>query len=195
MTPHTIYFVRHGETQWNMAGRLQGRSDSPLTPRGREQAARNGEVLLETVPDLHDLHFVASPLGRTRTTMEIVRERIGLPAHGYETDERLAEMGFGDWEGLTWPHIRIHRSDEWTTREQMKWTHAAKGGESFHDVAQRLRDWVATIERDIVVVSHGAVGRVLRGLYHRMSELEIPDLPNIQQDCIYRFAKGSEATL
>ena len=59
MTPHTIYFVRHGETQWNMAGRLQGRSDSPLTPRGREQAARNGEALLQAVPDLHNLHFVA----------------------------------------------------------------------------------------------------------------------------------------
>jgi broad specificity phosphatase PhoE len=62
-------------------------------------------------------------------------------------------------------------------------------------VAQRLRDWLAGVERDIVVVSHGAVGRVLRGLYHRMSEIEIPDLPNLQQDVIYSFAKGSEATL
>ena len=77
----------------------------------------------------------------------------------------------------------------------MKWTHAAKGGESFHDVAQRLVSATASIVRDIVVVSHGAVGRVLRGLYHRMSEMEIPDLPNLQQDCIYRFAQGSEATL
>jgi GTP-binding protein LepA len=76
VTPHPIFFIRHGETQWNMAGRLQGRSDSPLTPRGREQAARNGETLLQAVPDLHKLRFVASPLGRTRTTMEIVRERL-----------------------------------------------------------------------------------------------------------------------
>lgn len=195
MTPHTIWFIRHGETQWNTAGRLQGRSDSPLTALGREQAARNGSTLLQAVPDLHNLRFVSSPLGRTRTTMEIIRERIGLPADGYQTDERLAEMGFGEWEGLSWPHIRIHRNEEWNSREQSKWTHAAKGGESFRDVAERLRDWFGSIERDLVVVSHGAVGRVLRGLYHRMSEVEIPDLPNLQQDCIYRFAQGSEATL
>src|SRR5687768_10590820 len=98
-----IYFLRHGETEWNAAHRLQGSQDSALSPLGCEQARRCGEVLRilfarhGRAPN--DLDYVSSPLRRARASMELVRTALGLDPNGYRTDPRLAEIAFGDWEG------------------------------------------------------------------------------------------------
>src|SRR5258708_6813130 len=77
----TIFYIRHGETDWNGAGRLQGRHDVPLNARGRAQAMHCGEILRDLLArDGHAaVEFVASPLGRARETMELVRVALGLP--------------------------------------------------------------------------------------------------------------------
>src|SRR5690606_32679256 len=69
----TIYFVRHGQTDWNAEGRLQGQEDTSLNDLGRSQATGNGERLAELIPDASLFDFVSSPLWRTRETMERVR--------------------------------------------------------------------------------------------------------------------------
>ena len=192
MTPHTIYFVRHGETEWNLESRLQGGGDSPLTALGREQARRAGETLAEVIPAPSAVAFVASPLGRARTTMEILLERLGFAHTSYKTDERLAEMRFGAWEGLTWPYIRSSLSDAWSAREAQKWTYAPDGGESFAQVAERVRAWMQSLSGDVVAVGHGAAGRVLRGLYLGMPETKIPASANHEQGRVYRYTDGTE---
>ncbi|HEY6633619.1 MAG TPA: histidine phosphatase family protein, partial [Rhizobiaceae bacterium] len=95
------YFVRHGQTGWNAELRLQGQADTDMTELGRRQAARNGRRLAELVDKPDDFDFVASPLKRTRETMELVRAAMGLPTRGYRVDARLMEVHFGDWQGFT----------------------------------------------------------------------------------------------
>ena len=102
MTPGvTLYVVRHGETDWNAALRLQGQTDVPLNDRGRGQAARNGRALREILSAQPDLQFISSPLLRTVETMDIMRRELALPAKAYPTDARLKEIAFGIWEGKT----------------------------------------------------------------------------------------------
>ena len=193
MTPHTIYFVRHGETKWNVERRLQGRLDSPLTERGRQHALANALALIEA--EASTLPFFVSPLCRARATLEIIRERIGLAEDGYSVDERLAEVRFGDWEGLTFKEIESNFPEQWAERQRSKWTHAPPNGESFAQASERLKAWAGELRGDAVVVAHGAVGRILRGLNLGMSEEKIAYSGDPLHDRVYRLAKGTEATL
>src|ERR1700761_2852217 len=105
MSRPAIYFIRHGQTEWNEQKRIQGGKDSPLTEVGRQQSIRAGHVL-ETILKRDGrsalaLDFVASPLGRARQTMELVRGTMHLPLAGYRIDGRLRELSYGQWEGST----------------------------------------------------------------------------------------------
>ncbi len=108
--PHRLIFVRHGETAYNAENRLQGQLDTPLNPRGREQARAVGGTLRRLVGSEIDRleaadAFFASPLERARETMEIARDAMGLPPSRYRLDPVLKELSFGAWEGLTWREI------------------------------------------------------------------------------------------
>ena len=95
-----VYIARHGQTVWNAEARLQGQADTDLNPLGREQATGNGRRLAEFVHNPENVDFVASPMRRTRETMERIRMAMGLDPRAYRTDPRLVEMSFGDWQGL-----------------------------------------------------------------------------------------------
>jgi broad specificity phosphatase PhoE len=103
--PRKLYFVRHGETDWNAERRLQGRRDVPLNALGRKQAARCGELLRELLvvggATPRQFAFTSSPLSRARETMAILRTALGVAPEDYAIDARLAELSFGRWEGLT----------------------------------------------------------------------------------------------
>ena len=90
----TLLLVRHGETDWNAEGRLQGHTDRPLSEFGRRQAERLAATLAAEKLDA----IYASDLARARETAEIVGERLGLPI-ALEPD--LREKDWGTWEGLT----------------------------------------------------------------------------------------------
>ena len=193
MTPHTVYFVRHGETVWNVERRLQGSLDSPLTERGRAQALANALTLIEA--EAGALPFVVSPLGRARATLQIIRERIGLADHGDPVDARLAEVRFGDWEGMTFKQIESSFPDQWADRQRAKWTHAPPNGESFAEASERLKAWAGELKGDAVVVAHGAVGRILRGLNLGMPGEKIAYSGDPSHDRVYRLVGGTEAAL
>src|SRR5437762_12665954 len=110
MPAPTIYYIRHGETSSNAEGRLQGTLDIPLNDLGRKQAAHAGNVLAGLFArdgrDKQKLPFVSSPLGRARATMDLVREVLDLPPGGYTIDDRLREIGYGEWEGSTLADMR-----------------------------------------------------------------------------------------
>lgn len=192
MTPHTIYFVRHGETVWNAERRWQGRKDSALTAAGRGHARRNAETLASAVPDIATLPFVSSPLGRARETMDIIREHLGLPRDGYAVDDRLAELGFGGWEGMTAKEIKAAAPEAWATFLASPWE-GAPGGESYAQMAARLQAWVASLEGDVVAVAHGAVGRALRCLNLGLPVPEMPGFQATENDLVYRLTRGTEA--
>ena len=162
MTPSRpkIYFIRHGETDWNLEGRLQGQKDIPLNDVGRVQAEEAGRKLQALVPHYEDLAYLASPMARTRETMEILRTTLGLHPESYKLDERLVELTFGDWEGMTWKEVRKAEPALAALREQDKWHYAPPGGgESYAMLVDRIRPILDDLTRDTVVVAHGGVAR------------------------------------
>ena len=165
MPPPILYYVRHGETDWNVEGRLQGRRDIPLKARGRAQAAHCGEILRDLFAregrQAADYNYVSSPLGRASGTMEIVRAALGLPAAGYKKEPQLAEIFFGDWEGFTLAELRERDPGRLAAREHDKWRFIPPGGESYEAVSFRMRDWYAGLDRDAVVTAHGGTARAL----------------------------------
>jgi broad specificity phosphatase PhoE len=176
----TLYFVRHGETDWNLAQRYQGRRDIPLNATGRAQAKRNGQALAEMLgPAGASLDFVASPLLRARETMEIVRGEMSLAADGYRIDDRLAEIHYGHWEGQLWTELPRTDPEGYAARQADPWSWQPKGGESYRMLSDRVGQWLAEVRRDAVVASHGGVSKVLRGLVlqlggHEIARLEVP---------------------
>jgi broad specificity phosphatase PhoE len=163
-----LYYIRHGLTDWNIAGRLQGHRDIALNPTGRAQAACCGEILRDLfVRDgraAGGLDYVASPLSRARDTMEIMRGTLGLVPAGYAIEPRLAEIGFGEWEGLTYDEVMQRDPDVVARREADKWEFLPPGGENYRQVALRVGAWYATLARDTVVCAHGGTGRALIAL-------------------------------
>jgi broad specificity phosphatase PhoE len=161
----TLYFIRHGETDWNLEQRYQGQRDIPLNATGRTQAARNGRVLAEALGRAAGtLDYVSSPLMRARETMEIVRRQIGLPPEGYRTDDRLREI---------WNELPTTDPQGFASREADKWGWQPRGGESYRDLSERVAGWLDEVTRDTVVAAHGGVMRVLRGRALALSPAEI----------------------
>ena len=161
MTP-PIVFVRHGETDWNVAGRLQGQTDIALNPRGRDQAASVGRTLRKH--DLSSHAYLASPLSRAAETMRLMRGAMGLDVETFGFDDRLKEMGFGRWEGLTFPEVRERDPNGMAAREADRWSFRPPDGESYDDVTARLSALIAGLDRPMVLVSHGGVARALLAL-------------------------------
>jgi probable phosphoglycerate mutase len=112
-------------------------------------------------------------------------------ADGYSVDERLAELGFGDWEGMTSREIRSSHAEAWVAYEGSKWTHVPPGGESYQQLVARLQSWLADLSGDVVVVAHGAVGRALRGLNLGVPLAEIPISNTPEHDRVYRLVNGT----
>ena len=157
----TIYFVRHGQTQWNARGLAQGSSDIELNTLGREQAAANGERLAGLVKDAGKLGYVSSPLKRAKETMEILRAGLGLPKAGYSIDPRLKEMGFGVAEGTSWPDYAKRLTEAESKQGIDPWTFAADGGESYASLSARALPFFREAARDTVVACHGGISRCL----------------------------------
>lgn len=183
MTPtpnsKTLYLIRHGETDWNAQKRLQGRKDIPLNALGRRQAAEAGLCLKWLLGESSPLDFVASPLLRTRETMSILRECMGLPAEDYRHDERLLEIDFGVWEGLTWAEIEAQHPLLHTARQADPFGFIVPNGENYPMVFERIASALASLQRDTVVVAHAGVLRAVMALLggvdaQRIPHIEIP---------------------
>jgi probable phosphoglycerate mutase len=191
----TLYFCRHGETQANVEKRFQGRgSDTPLTPKGREQSRAVARLLKREIAGLSPLLFVSSPLRRARATMEIVRGALDLPADGYGTDARLQEIDLGAWEGLTDAEARARDPVLFEKRGNDKWNVRVPGGENYAEVAARAESWIADLAADTFAVSHGAFTRILRGLFLGLSWKEMSNLDETQ-GVLFRVSGSTVARL
>ncbi|RUM97241.1 histidine phosphatase family protein [Pseudaminobacter arsenicus] len=185
-----VYFVRHGQTIWNAEKRFQGQADTDMTERGRSQADRNGRRLAELIDRPEDFDFVASPLRRTRETMERIRIAMGLPPEGYRTDPRLIEVHFGDWQGLTFAELEARHPGSTKVRALDKWRFVPPGlGESYQMLLERVQPWFEKLERPTVCVTHGGVIRAMFRLVEAMPSDEAAAL-EVVQDRVLRFQDG-----
>ena len=186
-----IYYMRHGETDWNVESRLQGQRDIPINANGRAQADRCGEILRDLLArESGEPDFVASPLGRARETMERIRTVLGRDPQDYRTDERLAEVSFGLWEGFTLAELAARFPDEAAARNRDKWGFTPPQAESYATMSLRMRAWYDALDRDTVAVAHGGT---LRGLIVQLgiaSKDEAPFL-DITQGIVYVIRDGS----
>lgn len=157
-----IYLFRHGETAWNKARRLQGRSDIPLNEFGRELA-------VETARAIEDIPFdraFCSPLKRAMETAEII---LGTRNTPLETDERLLEMCFGDGEGGDFDSPKtnpVHPLHDFFCRPEL--FRPSNGAESFQEAMARgmefLQERIVPLEgscENVLIVAHGAFNRCL----------------------------------
>ncbi len=188
----TIYLVRHGETEWNRAGRMQGWRDSPLTALGEDQARGVGRVLRTLVPEPERCAMVVSPLGRTARTAALIADAMGIDADRFVAEPLVREIGWGDWEGLTHDEIAATDLDRWKRFQADRWGLAPPAGESYGALSERARRWLATVEalETVLLVSHGAFGRVLRGRHLRLGPDDTMALP-IPQDAVFRLSQGT----
>jgi broad specificity phosphatase PhoE len=175
MTIPPLVFVRHGETDWNVGGRLQGQTDIPLNARGRDQAAAVGRALA-AVPGLPEMRFLSSPLLRARETMRRMRAALGLDPEDHGIDGRLAEMSFGRWEGSTFAEIRAREPAEMKARDAARWSHRPPGGESYEDLSARVGAAIGELSGPTVLVSHGGVARVVLASFGGAERDRLPEL-------------------
>lgn len=167
--PHRLILVRHGETDWNREGRLQGAQDIPLNALGRIQAAEAAGRLRELAPGFATLDYVVSPMHRARETMEILGRELPLPPDTARVEPRLRELTFGDWEGHTWRELRKSERELAQARERDKWGFVPPAGESYSMLAERIRPVLQEFTRETVVVSHGGVARAILALVGAVS--------------------------
>jgi probable phosphoglycerate mutase len=187
-----LYFVRHGETDWNAEGRYQGSRDIPLNDRGRRQAAENGELLRDLLHrdnrQATDFAWYVSPLGRTRETMNLIRSRQDEPLPDVTIDPRLVEISFGVHEGRL-HHELVSEMAIAGSRDASFWRYRPPEGESYEDVATRILDFGASLTGPAVIVSHGGILRVLRHLIEGFPHDHAVNWP-APQDSVFHFIGG-----
>ncbi len=180
-----LFILRHGQTEWNRKRRMQGHMNSPLTQLGREQAAMQNRLLASAVLPAETV-FHSSTAGRARETAAIAFAGLARKVH---FDDRLQEVSVGECEGLLFEECNAIWPDLFDAHPDMRWTFHAPGGESFDRFSGRLADWLAEQSHPMVVVAHGIVSHVLRGLVLGLDQEQILALPG-GQGVVYHVKDG-----
>jgi broad specificity phosphatase PhoE len=161
----TLYLARHGQTDWNVAGRLQGMRDIPLNNTGRGQArGLAGHVTGLGVAGEH-LPWLASPLVRAAETASIIRDHLDHVEEDVLFEPRLQEISYGDWEGLTLAEASARDPDAISARNRDKWNHRPPGGESYAMLVERVAPVLEACRQPTVIVSHGGILRAALALF------------------------------
>ena len=189
----TIYLIRHGETTWNRAGRLQGQADSPLTLHGTRQAeAVAGHLKSELGNTGYEVW--SSPLGRTRQTTAIICDVLEHPYEEVTFDSRLMEITLGDRDGYAgWRELAQDFPDEAEIRRRDPWNFRHPNGESSQMVQDRIRPLLNEWKRSggvHVVISHGVAIKILRGLQLNLTPEETYALDRPQE--AYHRLRGDQ---
>ena len=194
-----LYLVRHGQSEWNRLGRIQGRRESPLTGTGREQADAVGRLLRAALPE-PGLDIVASPLVRAFETAAIIAEALDRAASDVRTDPRITDFdvgvlaGYPGWDAVAADHPELAR-----LRLEDPLRFRPPCGESGADVLARVRDFLDSREtagRDTLVVGHGVINKFLRAAARGIAGADIIALGE-DQEVVYRLdsTAGTETEL
>ncbi|MCP4315835.1 MAG: histidine phosphatase family protein [Hyphomicrobiales bacterium] len=196
MTGTNLYFIRHGQTDWNLQGRFQGVSDIPLNKAGREQSLQIGRELAKRIDDTEpatgEMQIVSSPLLRARQSAEIICEELRLDSERISYSPHLREVSYGDWEGMTTLEVKTEFPIARKARKADRWAFSPPGGEAPLSRVPILQDFLKSLDPPVVVVTHTGVIRIclyLLGLLERESALAEP----ISQDKIYVVSNASLA--
>jgi broad specificity phosphatase PhoE len=182
-----ILLARHGQTAFNAEGRLQGHFDSPLTDRGLAQAQAMGRAVAGEVTA--PLTILASPLGRAHATARIIA---GMVPAQITLDDGLREVSLGLWDGHTSEEIEAGWPGARDGLWHGEWFFMAPEGERFAGFSARLAAALARARetpRPVLIVAHGVVGQVLRGLWSGLGQLDAMQL-EAPQDALFALEPG-----
>ncbi len=165
-----LFIFRHGETEWNVQERMQGRLDSPLTEQGRQQADRHG-ALVKALGGLERLWV--SPLGRTTETAYVINSYAQAELI---FSDALVERDCGAWGGMTIQQIKTRFPEQWAARDDNPYSHRPPGGENMQDMLQRVQEFLDELFADnaerIGLVTHGVMSKVILQYFLGLSEVE-----------------------
>ena len=197
----SFFILRHGETVFNAAARMQGSTEhTPLTRAGFAQAEAMGAALRRRLGPRPVLDLWASPTGRALQTLAVIAEHLELDWHAARTDPRLDEIGIGDWAGRFYPDVIAEVGDIIDPATGL-FSRRPPRGELYDEIAARLQAWLDD-NRDRMnsrlVVMHGISSRVLRGMLtgaaHR-PECRAPVAEELPQGSVIEIVGGAETVL
>ena len=184
-----ILVLRHGQTEWNALGKMQGRKDSPLTAKGRDHARQQGKLLREFGIKGRDIYV--SPQGRAMATAQIALEGTALVA---TPDDRLMEIDVGEWTGCQLADLKQKYKHLFPEGDPLFWYDHAPGGEGYRGLEARCASFLADLKGPSVVIAHGVTSLMLRALALELPLDRIGDLPG-GQGVIHRVHNGVHSTL
>lgn len=161
-----LLLVRHGESEWNRAGRIQGQTDTPLTELGFAQARKTGRFLTQHLAAV-DYHIHASPMLRARQTAEVIAAALGFAASDIDVDARINDFDVGDIAGTRgWEQVAIEHPELAWLRLNDPLRFHPPGGESGADFWRRLADFIEQPDDGLIhlIVSHGVVNKFIRSI-------------------------------
>ncbi|MEJ6398653.1 histidine phosphatase family protein [Yoonia sp. 208BN28-4] len=180
-----LYILRHGETTWNAENRMQGELNSPLTPKGEMQAARQFEILRTRALD--GFTFLCSPQGRAFQTAAIACAPF---ATTIRTDDRLREIGVGDWSGRLRDELPMPEGKD----PFMAQYEIAPNGEGFAALEDRCHAFLADLQGPSVLITHGITSRMIRSIVGGEAAISTPTLHG-GQGCVYHLQNGVQNLL
>ena len=184
--PHPpLYILRHGETEWNASGRLQGHHDSPLTARGRAQAAAQFEVLAQN--DLRAYSAFSSPQARALQTAEIALKGLIDPV---QPKNALREIALGDWAGQN----RAELIAQHGAQDGFDLYEIAPNGEGFQHLHKRCEAFLVGLRGPAVLVTHGITSRMLRLILTENPISALREMPG-GQGVVFRVEGGQQKRL
>lgn len=163
-----IYFVRHGQSEWNVEAKVCGCTDSPLTEKGRAQAQETARVIKERIDagEMHIDEILASPLSRAYNTGLAISEATGVPIR---IEPRIIEQNFGEWEGENKDTAEFHYA-------KAQFGDGHKGGESNMRVAQRVYNLLDELSKDTehtyLLAAHNGIARIVYTYFYDMTNEE-----------------------
>ncbi len=180
-----LYILRHGETVWNAAGRLQGRFDSELSETGVAQARRQRAIL--SACELHGYTAISSPQGRAHATARIALEGLVAPI---TTDPALSEIGLGDWAGQNRADVMAASG----ARDGFAVYELAPNGEGFAALHLRCEGFLRRLKGPSVLVTHGITSRMLRLILTGRSRHALREIDG-GQGVVFRLRDGQQKRL
>lgn len=185
-----LYIARHGETTWNVEGRIQGRSDPGLSPKGEQQSL----ALLEQLKDRSLAAIYTSSLQRSILTAQPVAHQFSLPIR---KESELDEIAFGILEGRNLYQFDEVTKSEWERFKDDRFNYRIPGAENYTDVANRIKPFIEKTLREhegeeVLIVGHRVVNRLLIGM---LMEYPLEWVLKIEQthDCLYLIQRNEEA--
>ena len=193
----TLILVRHGESEWNRDGRIQGQVNSPLTDLGISQAMAISNYLSGIFIN-QELKIYTSPLDRAIQTAKIIAQGVDCFGSEFIIEERLNDFNLGEISGtFGWDKVAEIFPEQAKLRLKDPMRFHPSGGESGADFDARLRSLLEDLMGDgtlKLMVSHGIVNKFIRGILKNLSGKEMINLGE-SQNTIYRLEQGEETEI